>query len=346
MSYFLRNHWYVGAHSFELTTEKPIGRTICSEPMVLYRTAEGQAVALGDRCPHRQAPLSAGEVCGKAIACGYHGIQFGPDGECVKIPGDLPIPKNFRTRSFPVVERHGWTWIWMGEKKANPDLIPNYFENDDAKWTGVPGYLNIKCNYQLMVDNLLDLTHVVFVHKTTLAGGGVAETPLEVRVEGDRVYSQRMMHNVDTAPIYAKARGLTGKIDRWQIFEQEPPMYIKIILGAKDAGAQTPMGEPVHVVLNSLTPESENTIHYFWSVARPWALDDPKVSELYRSMIWEAFNEDKNIVEAQQRLIDSAPQSQPLVALPFDRAGNSARRILKRLIDEENGGGPQRAAAE
>ena len=219
MSYFLRNHWYVGAHAFELTTEKPIARTICSEPMVLYRTSEGQAVALVDRCPHRMAPLSSGEVCGKAIACGYHGIQFGPDGECVKIPGDLAPPKNFRTRSFPVVERHGWVWIWLGEKEANPDLIPNYFENDDPNWTGVPGYLNIQCNYQLMVDNLLDLTHVVFVHKTTLAGGGVAETPLEVRVEGDRVHSQRMMHNVDTAPIYAKARGLTGKIDRWQIFE-------------------------------------------------------------------------------------------------------------------------------
>lgn len=346
MSYFLRNHWYVGAHAFELTTAKPVARTICSEPMVLYRTQAGVPVALVDRCPHRQAPLSSGEVCGSAIACGYHGIQFGPDGECVKIPGDTPPPKNFRTRSFPVVERHGWIWIWMGEKEANPDLIPNYFENDHSEWTGVPGYLNIKCNYQLMVDNLLDLTHVVFVHKTTLAGGGVAETPLEVRVEGDRVYSQRMMHNVDTAPIYAKARGLTGKIDRWQIFEYEPPMYLKIVLGAKEAGANTPMGEPVHVVLNSLTPETENTIHYFWSVARPWALDDPKVSELYRSMIWEAFNEDKDIVEAQQRLIDTNRQEQPLVALPFDRAGTSARRILKRLMDEENGGDPQRAAAE
>ena len=122
-------------------------------------------------------------------------------------------------------------------------------------------------------------------------------------------------------------------------------MYIKIILGAKEAGANTPMGEPVHVVLNSLTPESENTIHYFWSVARPWALGDPKVSELYRSMIWEAFNEDKDIVEAQQRYIDTA-QGQPLVGLPFDQAGTYARRILKRLMEEENGGAPQRAAAE
>lgn len=344
--YFLRNHWYVGAHSFELTTEKPIARTICSEPMVLYRTEDGTAVALNDRCPHRQAPLSSGEVCGKAIACGYHGIQFGPDGACVQIPGGLEPPKNFRTRSFPVVERHGWVWIWMGEKEANPDLIPNYFENDDPNWAGVPGYLNIKCNYQLMVDNILDLTHVVFVHKTTLAGGGVTDTPLEVRVEGDRVYSQRLMHNVDTAPIYARARNLTGKIDRWQIFEYEPPMYVKIILGAKEAGADTPMGEPVHVVLNSFTPETENTIHYFWSTARPWALKDEKVHNLYKTMIEEAFNEDKQIVEAQQALIDSNDRDQPLVSLPFDKAGNSARRILKRLMEEEQAGAAAQVAAE
>ena len=123
-------------------------------------------------------------------------------------------------------------------------------------------------------------------------------------------------------------------------------MYIKIILGAKEAGAETPMGEPVHVVLNSLTPESENRIHYFWSTSRPWALGDEKVSKLYEDMIWEAFNEDKAIVEAQQKLIDSDTRATPLVAFSFDRSGTSARRVLKRLMDAEQSETAGRQAAE
>lgn len=345
-NYYLRNHWYVVAHGFELEKGKPIARTICDEAVVIYRGEDGSVAMLSDRCPHRKAPLSSGDVHGKVIACGYHGIRFNPDGSCAGIPGGLDIPKNFAVRSFPVVEKHGFIWAWMGEKAADESMIPNFYENDDPEWASVPGYLNIGCNYQLMVDNLLDLTHVVFVHKTTLAGGGVTDTPLEVRVEGDKVFAQRMMYNVDTAPIFARALGLTGKIDRWQIFEQEPPMYIKILLGAKEAGANTPMGRPTHVILNSLTPETENTIHYFWSTSRNWALDDPKVSKLYEEMIWEAFNEDKTIVEAQQRYIDNDPSGSPLVSLPFDKSGVSARRILKRLMDAERAEDAARQAAE
>ena len=343
-SYYLRNHWYVVAHDFELADNKPIARTICDIPMVIFRGEDGCVGVLNDRCAHRMAPLSSGQVCGNDIQCGYHGIRFNRDGDCTQIPGGLDIPKGFRTTRYPTVERHGFIWAWLGEKAATPETIPDFHENNAEGWAPVPGYLNIACNYQLMVDNILDLTHVVFVHPTTLAGGGVTETPLEVRTEGDKVFAQRMMHNVDTANIYRAARGLNGKIDRWQIFEYSPPMYVKIILGAKEAGAQTPMGEPVHVVLNSFTPESENRIHYFWSTTRPWGLGDKKVDDIYKNMIELAFNEDKVIVEAQQRLIESDPATAHLVNFPFDRAGQNARRALKRLMDEEQGATTRQAA--
>jgi phenylpropionate dioxygenase-like ring-hydroxylating dioxygenase large terminal subunit len=345
-NYFLRNHWYVVAHSFEVKTEKPLARTICDEQVVIFRTEDGTPAMLNNRCPHRKAPLSSGEVCGNVIACGYHGIRFNTDGSCASIPGGLEPPKNFATRGYPVVERHGWIWAWLGEKTADPSMIPDFYENDHPEWAPVPGYLNIACNYQLMVDNILDLTHVVFVHKTTLSGGGVTDTPLEVKVEGDKIFSQRLMYNVTTAPIFARALGLNGMIDRWQIFEYDPPMYVKITVGAKEAGSDSPMGHPVHRVLNCFTPETENSLHYFWSTPRSWALDDPKVDQLYDEMIWEAFNEDKVIVEQQQALIDSDPAQAPLVALPFDRAGNSARRILKRLMDEEQAEAAAKVAAE
>lgn len=345
-SYYLRNHWYVAAHAFELVGTQPLARTICDEAVVIFRGADGVIGILSDRCPHRFAPLSSGEVNGNDIQCGYHGIRFGRDGACTHIPGGLAVPQGFAARRFPAVERHGFVWIWMGEKEADPDLIPDFHENQDAAWAPVPGYLNVACNFQLMVDNLLDLTHVVFVHKTTLAGGGVTDTPLEVTVEGDSVRAQRMMLNVDTAPIYKAARGLAGKIDRWQIFETAPPCYIKITLGAREAGASTPLGEPVHMVLNSLTPETEKRIHYFWSTTRPWALDDKKVDDLYKTMIDLAFNEDKLIVEGQQRLIDQHAGEAHFTNFPFDKAGQSARRILRRLMNEEQAASGNLAAAE
>ena len=120
-TYYLRNHWYVVATAAELTSEKPIARTICSEPVVIFRTQSGAPGMLIDRCPHRKAPLSSGEVHGEVIACGYHGIRFNTDGSCAEIPGGLTPPKNFGARSFPVVERHGWIWAWISSKT----IIPN-----------------------------------------------------------------------------------------------------------------------------------------------------------------------------------------------------------------------------
>lgn len=343
-SYYLRNSWYVAAHAHELVGNKPVARTICDQALVIFRGEDGEVGILSDRCPHRFAPLSTGEVSGNSIQCGYHGIKFDRTGACTHIPGNLAVPNGFQAKRYPAAEKHGFVWIWMGERDADPALIPDFHENHDPGWAPVPGYMNVAANYLLLVDNLLDLTHVVFVHKTTLAGGGVTDTPLEVRVEGDKVFAQRMMINVDTAPIYRAARGLNGKIDRWQIFEYSAPVYVKITLGAREAGSDTPLGVPVHMVLNGFTPETEYRAHYFWSTTRPWSLDDKKVDELYRSMIDLAFNEDKVIVEAQQRLIDQDPASALFVNFPFDRAGQSARRIVRRLMNEEQGGEKLEAA--
>ena len=217
-SYYLRNCWYIAAHSFELAGNKPLARTICDQPVAIFRGEDGKVGIVSDRCPHRFAPLSSGEICGSEIQCGYHGIRFNRDGACTYIPGALKIPQGFVTKSFPAVELHGFVWIWMGEKSADPSFVPDFHENSDPLWAPVPGYLNIAGGYQLLVDNLLDLTHVVFVHKTTLASSGVTDTPLEVRVDGNRVLAERIMMSIDPAPIYRAARGLTGKVDRWQIF--------------------------------------------------------------------------------------------------------------------------------
>ena len=332
---FLRNQWYTAATSAELG-DRPLARTICNEPMVIFRTSEGVAAALSDRCPHRKAPLSSGEVVGNDIQCGYHGIRFARDGACTYVPGNALVGRTFRARSFPVREIHGLVFVWLGETLADETLIPDFSENVKPGWTGVHGLLYVKGNYQLLIDNILDLTHVVFVHKTTLAGGGVTETPLEVEIKDDLVRGRRLMRNVDTAPIYKAARNLHGKIDRWQYLEFRPPIYARITLGAREAGSELPFGTPTHVVLNSFTPETERTTHYFWSTVRSWGLDDSDVSKIYKDMTDLAFAEDARMVEAQQTLIDSDPSGAPLVSLGFDRAAVGARRIIARKLEEES----------
>ena len=288
------------------------------------------------RCGRAHRPLPApqgttfiGEIIGDDIQCGYHGIRFGADGVCTHVPGNAPIGRNFRARSFPVREIHGLVFVWLGRGRIRRSGIDSQLsENVKPDWAAVWGTIHVRGNYQLLIDNILDLTHVVFVHKTTLAGGGVTDTPLEVAVDGDLVRAQRLMRNVETAPIYKAARGLHGRIDRWQFLEFRPPSYVRVTLGAREAGSETLYGTPTHIVLNSFTPETERTTHYFWSTVRSWGIEDDKVSKIYKDMTDLAFAEDAQIVEQQQLLIDSDQSGAPLVSLAFDRAGAAARRII------------------
>src|SRR5579871_2582566 len=131
---FLRNEWYVASLSRELA-DRPLQRVLLGEPLALFRTASGRATALLDRCPHRGAPLSSGEVVGDSLVCGYHGLSFGPDGRCNHIPGGATIPAKACVRSFPVIDRWGWIFVWMGEAALSDEsLLP------DFRWTAEPGW--------------------------------------------------------------------------------------------------------------------------------------------------------------------------------------------------------------
>ena len=332
---FLRNAWYVVATTGELK-EQPIGRRICNEPMVIFRRSDGSAAVLSDRCPHRKAMLSIGHVVGDSIECGYHGYQFGGDGVCTLIPsGEIP-PASFHARAFPVVETYGFIWAWTGDPAlADPAQIPDLSRNDSPEWAGVRDYLYVKGNYQLLIDNLLDLTHTFYVHRTTLSGPGTMENPLAVTVEGDVVRGERIMRNVDPAPIFRAALGVEGKIDRWQIVEYHPPILAVAILAGKPPGTVEKLDVPTHIVYSLLTPETERSTHYFWSTVRCWGLDDPKVSKTYYDMTVVAFNEDVGIVEGQQRMIDDDPRGAALAYFSHDKAALEARRLLTRKMRAE-----------
>src|SRR5687768_10422806 len=116
---YLRNTWYIAAEPQELAS-RPLARTILERPVVVFRTASGKVVALDDRCPHRFAPLSLGHVAGERIQCGYHGAQFDASGACVHVPGQDIVPR-VKIASYPVVEKHGYVWIWMGDTAGAAD---------------------------------------------------------------------------------------------------------------------------------------------------------------------------------------------------------------------------------
>ena len=334
---FLFDQWYVCARSPEIVHDV-MARRICGVPLVFYRKADGAIAALDDRCPHRKYPLSQGVLRGDDIECGYHGIRFRPDGRCASIPAQEDIPGGFSARAFPVVEKNQLVYVWMGDAaKADQTLVPDFFENSDADWAPARDYLRIEANWQIILDNLLDLTHLTFVHKSTLASPGIQENPLVVTVEGDTVRARREMLNVPPAPIFKTIRAFNGNIDRYQNITFTPPNHVHIKVEAKPAGLADDPDRVHHVVMNHLTPETARTTHYFWSISRRMRIDEPAMTELLGRLNRMAFEEDAVILRRQQEMIDADTEGSPLVNLAADKQVNEARRILRRKFAAEAG---------
>ena len=341
MGNFLRNQWYVAATSTEVT-HKPLARTICNEPVVLFRTVGGEVGVLEDRCPHRRVPLSRGWVKGEVIQCAYHGSQFGRDGVCTGIPSQNVIPKeNFAARSFPVIERYGMIFIWTGDAAlADESLLPDFSQHTDGKHAAVHGYHYMKGNYLLIVDNLLDLTHLPYLHPGTLG----AVNPdgwfhhQDVTVEGDVVKTSRAIRNSDQTPFVLSTKKFPGvdKLDRFQTSEFRAPGYLLVSIGfahVEDKLEEMPFVH--HEVTHALTPETDGTTHYFWTVVRSEALDNEAVGQLHYELTRMAFDEDAVMIEDQQKRLDSEGWEVPMVNLTGDAAGVAARRIVERKLREE-----------
>jgi phenylpropionate dioxygenase-like ring-hydroxylating dioxygenase large terminal subunit len=344
---FVRNAWYVAAWADEIT-EKPKARRICDQPIVLYRDAGGRAAALIDMCCHRGAPLHMGKVVEQGIECGYHGLIFNADGACVRIPGQERIPERARVRSFPIVEQDGFIWIWMGDPAdADPASIVRYpWHNDTVNWPHKHTMYHIEAAAMLMVDNLMDLTHLGYVHVSTIGGNPAihVEAKMEtVRTDRGLKFTRWMLNSVPP-PTYVRAVGFQGRIDRAQMFEFIAPGSILQLSAADEAGAyQNGLTENSKLqfrLFHGLTPESETSCFYFWSTANNFRTDDPATTEQLFKEIAAAFLEDKAIVEGQQARMAELGET-GLVDISTDAARMHMRRTVDRLIAEDT-----RVAAE
>ena len=210
---FLRNCWYMAAWLDELPAEGGLARTFLDEPVFLFRDDAGAAHALLDRCPHRFAPLSRGKIEGDAVVCAYHGLAFDGSGACLRNPHG-PVLRSLAVRSYPVAEAHRALWIWMGDKvRADLPAIPELSFLSAAPETAFNrGYVHGAGNYQLYVDNILDLSHTDYLHPTTLGGGvDYANARKGCRKTGRRDYDYlaRVRRRAD-APVQAVSRPVHG----------------------------------------------------------------------------------------------------------------------------------------
>jgi phenylpropionate dioxygenase-like ring-hydroxylating dioxygenase large terminal subunit len=325
---FLRNSWYVAAWDREVS-QRPLGRTLLGEPVVLYRTARGEPVGLEDRCCHRQLPLSMGRAEGDNLRCGYHGLLFGKDGKCVEIPGQDSIPPQAKVRAYPLLEKYGWVWIWMGPpEKADPALIPNWWWADHKDWAFTqPGMIPVKCNYQLIADNVLDVTHLAYVHASSIGAPSITEFPGSVEREERMVRFTRWIKDRPPPPMYKEAGGFPGNVDRWQIVEHIPPCFTVNFAGCKDASRKIDL-----MALSAPTPETDKTTHYFFGFVRNFGLNDPQKERLFSEGMVKVFNEDIPILEAQQRNMESGVKR---IDIAVDAAPLAARRMLQGLLEKQ-----------
>ena len=340
---FLRNAWYVAAWADELK-EKPIPRRICDEPVVLFRDTADRVVALEDRCCHRAAPLSRGEIVASGIQCGYHGLTFDGTGKCVAIPGQSRIPDDARVRAYPTVEKDLFVWIWMGEAaRADASMIVDFpYHNDGVHWPNKHDCYPIKGNYMLMVDNLMDLTHLGYLHARTVGGNPSVHVDAEMKTvrTPTGLKFTRWMRNSVPPPTYVKAAGFEGRVDRWQEFEWVAPSSILQWTGAADVGTGAYEGKRdggfQFRLFHGLTPETETSCFYFWSCMNGYRQNEPETTEqLYRE-IAPTFVEDKDMVEAQQARMTELSEK-GLVDIASDANRMTMRRMIERLIAAENG---------
>lgn len=346
---WLRNCWYVMAWGHEIpAADAPqlFTRTVLGEPVLVYRLADGGLVALEDRCCHRHAPLSVGRREGDNVRCGYHGMKFEPSGRCIEIPGLDTVPPKACVRRYPVAQKNNWVFVWMGDPAlADTALLPDNFSCESPDWKNKPGYMHYDTPYLLICDNLLDFSHLSFVHEKSLGGSTrIAQArPVIEPVPGATpdwpqmgIKVSRHVNDVPPPPFYQRFRTFDTNLDRWFVYDFVLPATLLMHSGGRPTGAAPDAPGP-SVRLHScqtLTPETETSTHYFFQQSHPVNEGDESVTESIYNSLLGAFNEDRDMITAQHRNIALDP-SRPMLPLAMDAALLQFRRLLEGRVAAE-----------
>jgi vanillate O-demethylase monooxygenase subunit len=336
---FLRNTWYAAAWEREVG-DRPLAAQVAGQRLAVYRRADGTYAALDDACPHRKVPLSMGRVHGDIVECGYHGMQFDCRGTCVKAPTNGTVPPGADVRAFPIEARYGLLWVWLGDPDlADPSTIFEVRHWGDPAWGCTVGDdMVVACHHLYIADNLLDPSHVAWVHRSSFAGAGTDDTPMESTVADDGVTVWRWLMDEPAPPFYAPYLPFEGNCDRKQQYEVRYPsnaLITAVFCPAGTGGEDQPQHPQTFLMdsYNFLTPIDEHTTRYFWFQMRNVQPDDEAVSTAFAISVRTAFAEDKVVLEAVQRGMDS--MTTPNLNLRSDTGGVRFRRRLAQLIEAE-----------
>lgn len=330
---FVHDEWYVAAFADEVT-RSPLARRLLGLPLVLLRRTDGGVAALEDRCPHRSMPLSLGSVEGDTIVCGYHGARFGCDGVCQGVPSQSVIPPGAQVRAFPV-EQHGpLVWVWMGpEAPTRPAPHPAWI--DDAGWAASRERLHLRASYVRLHENLLDLTHLSFLHARTFGTPDYATAPYESQLDAEagRFVLTRSVVPTRLPPIWARPTGLEGR-DAARIATSSflsPALHeVHVRFHACDRPAEEQPSRAIRTA-HIVTPETATSTHYFIHHGRNFGLDDPEITAFMHQQLLAAFQEDIDGLEAIERnLANYPPGTVAEVSFRADGPSLAMRRYLKR----------------
>lgn len=346
---YLRNIWYAAIWSQDLRPGELVARTYLDEPIVLFRKADGAPAALFDVCPHRFAPLHLGRLRGDHVRCPYHGLEFDARGACVRNPhGNEKIPSLARVRSYPVADKHSMVWIWMGAPEAaDPATIPDFSMLDEAS-----GYLITRrdglmmdAGYELITDNLLDLSHTAFLHQGILGSEETIKAEIKIEQRGNALFLPRSVPNAPVPGFFDlmfKRDG--GTVDLWADMLWHPPGCFMNDTGVTAPGMPRSQGTGIYG-MHFLTPVTATTTLYLFAAARqnPISWGEPldtqiqdKISDLRR---YAFEQQDQVIIREQQKIMLRLPPEQLRpVLLEIDIGPARYRQIMRKLIAEERAG--------
>lgn len=351
---FLRNAWYFAAWQENIDQGELFARTILSRPLVFFRDQNNKIRAMDDRCPHRSAPLSMGRLSDGCISCCYHGLKFNADGECVENPHPSgKIPAAAKVRTYPIIEKHSGVWIWMGEKQADPSLIPDYSIMDEGSTkynVARRDHLIMQASYELIIDNLLDCSHTSFVHEGILGTIDMIDAPTEIEQNGTTLNVIRYARDVEPPSMFDMIYRQDGKnADVWTDFRWDVPSNLLLDVGITAPGRPKEEGTGYYGI-HIITPETETTTHYHTAASR-WNIqpgsEAPEMKVKIADLRQFAFQEqDEPLIRAQQKILSMFPSDEiKPVMLETDLGVVRWRRIVEKLIAEENAPAESEAVA-
>ena len=336
---FVMNDWYVAAFGDEIK-DKLLARTLLGRRLVFYRTADQRVVALEDRCPHRSMPLSAGTLDKDTVVCAYHGFRFNSEGDCIEVPSQTTCPKNVGIKAYRTFERGPVVWIWMGEaEEADLSKLPEQDWMEDPLWKHSKGYLSLPASYIRLHENLLDLTHLSFLHAKSFGTPDYAKASFESEIGDGRFALLRNVVPTTLPPVWAIPTGLTGQGQAARIVRSEFMSLGMHEVSVTFYDCHLPQSDRPEFRIRTAhmpTPETATTTHYFIVHGRDFAQKDEHTTRFMHDQLFVAFQEDVDGLALQeQSLAHTRPEDLYEFSVASDAPAVAMRRyVLGRQLKE------------